>query len=215
MNWFRTDNDGKFLWPGFGENLRVLLWMIDRIKGSGKADETPVGLVPTPEALNLEGLGLPKPALEALLRVDRNEWAAEVPAIPEFYDRFGSRSRRSSTAPSTRWPIVSARRRRLEPVARDTTAARPRPAHRLRRRRSIPAQPEIVVLVSANAEWKALPRLPRDVVGSASAYGEWFTRPVAVEGRDVPVVFFHGGWGKISAAGSTQYAIDRWTPELL
>jgi adenosylhomocysteine nucleosidase len=77
------------------------------------------------------------------------------------------------------------------------------------------ARAEIVVLVSANAEWKALPRTAVDVAGSASPYGEWFTRPVKVAGREVPVVFFHGGWGKISAAGSTQHVIDRWKPELL
>jgi adenosylhomocysteine nucleosidase len=74
---------------------------------------------------------------------------------------------------------------------------------------------EIVVLVSAGAEWKALPRTAADTTGSASPYGEWFSRPVKIAGRDTPVIFFHGGWGKIAAAGSTQYAIDRWKPELL
>jgi adenosylhomocysteine nucleosidase len=78
-----------------------------------------------------------------------------------------------------------------------------------------PARAEIVVMVSANAEWKALARIPTDVAGAASPYGEWFARRVKAGGRDVPVVFFHGGWGKISAAGATQYAIDRWKPELL
>ncbi len=77
------------------------------------------------------------------------------------------------------------------------------------------ATAEIVVLVSADAEWKALPRIATDVVGSASPYGEWFSRPVKVGGRDIPVIFFHGGWGKIAAAGSSQYAITRWKPELL
>jgi phosphoenolpyruvate carboxykinase (GTP) len=91
VNWFRTGADGKFLWPGFGQNLRVLLWMIDRIGGKGKATETPVGLVPTAGALNLDGLDLPKATLDALLRVDRDEWAAELPAIREFFDRFGDR----------------------------------------------------------------------------------------------------------------------------
>ncbi len=91
VNWFRTGADGKFLWPGFGQNLRVLLWMIDRIGGKGKATETPVGLVPTAGALNLDGLDLPKATLGALLRVDRDEWAAELPAIREFFDRFGDR----------------------------------------------------------------------------------------------------------------------------
>ncbi len=91
VNWFRLDANGRFLWPGFGQNLRVLLWMIDRIQGKAGATETPVGLVPTPDALNLEGLELPGSALEALLRVDRDEWADEVPEIRSFLDRFGSR----------------------------------------------------------------------------------------------------------------------------
>ncbi len=91
VNWFRTGPDGRYLWPGFGENLRVLVWMIERVKGTARAAETPVGLVPTPEALNLEGLGLSRPDVEALLRVDRDEWAAEVPEIRAFFDRFGAR----------------------------------------------------------------------------------------------------------------------------
>jgi phosphoenolpyruvate carboxykinase (GTP) len=91
VNWFRADADGRLLWPGFGQNLRVLLWMIERVKGGGKAVETPIGLVPTPDALNLEGLDLSKQALEALLRVDRDEWSAEIPAIREFFAKFGAR----------------------------------------------------------------------------------------------------------------------------
>ena len=91
VNWFRTGHDGRFLWPGFGENLRVLLWMIDRVKGRGGATETAVGLVPTPDALNLDGLSLDRAEVDELLRVDRDEWAAEVPEIRAFFDRFGDR----------------------------------------------------------------------------------------------------------------------------
>ena len=91
VNWFRTGPDGRFVWPGFGENLRVLLWMIDRVEGRGAAVETPAGLVPTPEALNLDGLALSRTAVQSLLRVDRDEWAAEVPEIRDFFDRFGDR----------------------------------------------------------------------------------------------------------------------------
>ena len=91
VNWFRTGAGGRFLWPGFGQNLRVLLWMIDRVKGRGEAVETPVGFVPTPSSLNLEGLGLSRGDVEALLSVDREEWAAEVPEIRGFFDRFGAR----------------------------------------------------------------------------------------------------------------------------
>ena len=91
VNWFRTDKAGRFVWPGFGQNLRVLLWMIDRVKGQGKATETPVGLVPTADALNLDGLGLSRADVETLLSVDRDEWAAEVPEIRQFFERFGDR----------------------------------------------------------------------------------------------------------------------------
>jgi phosphoenolpyruvate carboxykinase (GTP) len=91
VNWFRTGAGGRYLWPGFGENLRVLLWMIDRVKGRGEAVETPVGFVPRPSSLNLEGLDLARGDVEALLAVDREEWAAEVPEIRAFFDRFGAR----------------------------------------------------------------------------------------------------------------------------
>jgi phosphoenolpyruvate carboxykinase (GTP) len=91
VNWFRTGEGGRFLWPGFGQNIRVLLWMIDRVKGMGGATETPIGLVPTPNALDWEGLSLSAADRAALLSVDRGEWAAEVPEIRAFFDRFGDR----------------------------------------------------------------------------------------------------------------------------
>ena len=91
VNWFRTDADGRFVWPGFGENLRVLLWMIDRVKGRGSATETPIGLVPTESALDWDGLALSRPERQGLLDVDRAEWAAEVPEIRAFFERFGGR----------------------------------------------------------------------------------------------------------------------------
>jgi phosphoenolpyruvate carboxykinase (GTP) len=91
VNWFRTGADGRFLWPGFGQNLRVLAWMIDRVLGKGGAAETPAGMVPTPEALNLDGLPLSRADVQSLLRVEREEWAAEVPEIRAFFDKFGDR----------------------------------------------------------------------------------------------------------------------------
>jgi phosphoenolpyruvate carboxykinase (GTP) len=91
VNWFRTGADGRFVWPGFGENLRVLLWMIDRVKGRGSAEETPIGLVPTESSLAWEGLALSDPERQGLLQVDRGEWAAEVPEIRAFFERFGGR----------------------------------------------------------------------------------------------------------------------------
>jgi phosphoenolpyruvate carboxykinase (GTP) len=90
VNWFRTDDAGRFVWPGFGENLRVLLWIIERVKGRGAAVETPVGLVPTEAALNWDGLKISAADRQRLLSVDRAEWAAEVPEIRAFFDRFGS-----------------------------------------------------------------------------------------------------------------------------
>ncbi len=91
VNWFRTGHDGRFLWPGFGQNLRVLLWMVERVKGRAAADETPIGLVPGPGSIDFEGLGLSRAEQEALLRVERDEWAAEVPEIRAFFERFGER----------------------------------------------------------------------------------------------------------------------------
>ncbi len=91
VNWFRAGRDGGFAWPGFGENLRVLLWMIDRVKGRGAATDTPIGLVPTDSALDWEGLSLTGPERQDLLRVDRAEWAAEVPQVRAFFERFGER----------------------------------------------------------------------------------------------------------------------------
>jgi phosphoenolpyruvate carboxykinase (GTP) len=91
VNWFRTGDDGRFVWPGFGQNLRVLLWMIDRVKGKAGGNETPIGIVPGASDLNWEGLELSRAARERLLRVDRSEWAAEVPDIRAFFDKFGSR----------------------------------------------------------------------------------------------------------------------------
>jgi phosphoenolpyruvate carboxykinase (GTP) len=91
VNWFRAGADGRFLWPGFGDNLRVLLWMIDRVKGKAAAVETPVGLVPAAGALNADGLRVSRAELESLLDVRRDEWAAEVPEMRAFFERFGDR----------------------------------------------------------------------------------------------------------------------------
>jgi phosphoenolpyruvate carboxykinase (GTP) len=91
VNWFRAGADGRFLWPGFGQNLRVLLWMIERVKGTAAATDTPIGLVPTQGSLNWDGLDLSASDRAMLLHVDRSEWAAEVPEIRSFFDRFGNR----------------------------------------------------------------------------------------------------------------------------
>ncbi|HYH33942.1 MAG TPA: phosphoenolpyruvate carboxykinase (GTP) [Nocardioides sp.] len=89
VNWFRRDDDGAFLWPGFGENSRVLKWVVERIDGQAAAVETPIGHVPAPGALDTDGLDLTEEQLAAALRVDRDEWAAEVPQIQEWFETFG------------------------------------------------------------------------------------------------------------------------------
>ena len=91
VNWFRKGADGKFLWPGFGQNLRVLLWMLDRARGKGAATSTPLGHVPTPEALNLKGLDISPAALSELLSINKQEWKAEVTQQKAFFDGFGDR----------------------------------------------------------------------------------------------------------------------------
>ncbi|GAA5018851.1 phosphoenolpyruvate carboxykinase (GTP) [Actinopolymorpha pittospori] len=89
VNWFRRADDGSFLWPGFGENGRVLKWAIERLEGQADAVETPIGLVPAREALDVADLELDQADVEALLRVDPAEWTDELPQIAEWFDKFG------------------------------------------------------------------------------------------------------------------------------
>jgi phosphoenolpyruvate carboxykinase (GTP) len=91
VNWFRKGADGKFLWPGYGENVRVLKWMLERIEGSGKAVETPIGFVPTADALTLDGLSISRQTMEELLRVDPADWQNELEDTAKFFDKFGPR----------------------------------------------------------------------------------------------------------------------------
>jgi phosphoenolpyruvate carboxykinase (GTP) len=93
VNWFRTDEDGRFIWPGFGENMRVLRWVREQVKGSanGQSRETPVGIVPTPEALDASELGLSSRQIEMLLSVDHDDWLREADDQEEFLRRFGER----------------------------------------------------------------------------------------------------------------------------
>ena len=89
VNWFRRDEDGGFLWPGFGENSRVLKWVIERLEGQAAAVETPIGLVPAPGALDVDGLDVTPEAMEAALAVNVEEWKAEIPQITEWFEKFG------------------------------------------------------------------------------------------------------------------------------
>lgn len=89
VNWFRKDSQGEFLWPGFGENIRVLKWILERVIGKGKAQKTPVGHLPTEDALDLTGLNLSPGALQSLLSIDKEEWKGEVKDLEEYFKLFG------------------------------------------------------------------------------------------------------------------------------
>jgi phosphoenolpyruvate carboxykinase (GTP) len=91
VNWFRKDAEGRWLWPGFGENSRVLKWVFERCAGGGEAVETPIGLLPAQGAIDLEGSGISEADMAELLRVDVEGWRAEVPSIEEHFNRFGAR----------------------------------------------------------------------------------------------------------------------------
>jgi phosphoenolpyruvate carboxykinase (GTP) len=91
VNWFRKGPDGKFLWPGFGENSRVLEWVFQRVSGGGEAETTAIGYVPTREGLDTEGLDISPDAVDELLKVDESEWRAEIPSIEEHYASLAER----------------------------------------------------------------------------------------------------------------------------
>ena len=89
VNWFRQDEDGKFIWPGFGENSRVLKWIVERCRGLSGARKTAVGYVPGPEDLDLTGLDLSADQLADLLKIDRDKWLAEVASIRHNFESYG------------------------------------------------------------------------------------------------------------------------------
>lgn len=91
VNWFRTDDEGNFIWPGFGDNMRVLMWILDRCKGKADGVETPIGYEPKAEDINIEDLDLTLDTVKGLLTVDPELWKQEVTGIHEFYDRFGDK----------------------------------------------------------------------------------------------------------------------------
>jgi phosphoenolpyruvate carboxykinase (GTP) len=91
VNWFRRGADGKFLWPGYRENVRVLKWMVERIHGKARADETPIGAVPAPGALDTSGLDVTPAKLAAALACDPAEWRSALDEVAEFYRQFGRR----------------------------------------------------------------------------------------------------------------------------
>jgi len=91
VNWFRTDDEGHFIWPGFGDNLRVLMWILDRCEGKADAVETPIGFEPKAEDINIEGLYITVDTIRDLLNVDKNLWKEEAKGIHEFYAKFGDK----------------------------------------------------------------------------------------------------------------------------
>ncbi len=108
VNWFRRGDDGDFLWPGFGENSRVLKWVIERLDGQAAAVETPIGHVPAPGSLDVEGLDLTDDQLAQALAVDAEEWRAELPQIEEWFEKFGD------DLPAVLWSELDTLKARLE-----------------------------------------------------------------------------------------------------
>jgi phosphoenolpyruvate carboxykinase (GTP) len=117
VNWFRKNEDGKFVWPGFGDNARVLKWIAERLDGEAEAADTPVGRVPTPGSLDLSGLNLSEADLSTLLDVDADVWAEEAALIPAFYERFGER------LPAALWDQHAALTARIEETRAAAIAA--------------------------------------------------------------------------------------------
>jgi phosphoenolpyruvate carboxykinase (GTP) len=91
VNWFRQNEAGQFLWPGFGENLRVLKWITERVKGTATAQETPIGIMPTRAGLDTTGLSLSEAALNELLAVDHDGWRAEAALLKTDFAAYGER----------------------------------------------------------------------------------------------------------------------------
>lgn len=91
VNWFRKDENGKFIWPGYGDNIRVLKWIIERIEGKGEYVETPIGRLPKPETIDLSGLDIDKEKFKKLFEINKEEWFEEVNEMREYYRIFGKR----------------------------------------------------------------------------------------------------------------------------
>ncbi len=107
VNWFRQDDKGQFLWPGYGENSRVLKWVFERVTGGGKAVETPIGNLPAAGALDVNGLDVAPGALDVLLKVDAQGWLDELPLVKQHYESFGDR------LPKGLWTELAALEKRL------------------------------------------------------------------------------------------------------
>jgi phosphoenolpyruvate carboxykinase (GTP) len=108
VNWFRLDEHGKFLWPGYSENLRILEWILDRCNNRVEAAQTPVGYVPRPQDLDLTGLSISRDTLQKLLDIDRFEWIREMESQKDFLKMFGNK------LPREIWSEWEAQNKRLQ-----------------------------------------------------------------------------------------------------
>lgn len=108
INWFRTDGSGKYLWPGFGENIRVLKWIVDRVNNRVEAQETPIGYIPHLEDLDTKGLAVSKESLEKLFAIDKDGWKKETEDIEVFFKKFGDRM------PKEIWDELNRMKKKLE-----------------------------------------------------------------------------------------------------
>jgi phosphoenolpyruvate carboxykinase (GTP) len=91
VNWFRKGADGKFLWPGYGENVRVLKWILERVEGRGAAQETPIGYVPAKNGLTMDGMKISGEAVNEMLRVNPEDWELEMEDSKQFLAKFRGR----------------------------------------------------------------------------------------------------------------------------
>jgi phosphoenolpyruvate carboxykinase (GTP) len=107
VNWFRTDDDGKFLWPGYGENLRVIEWILARCRGEADAVKTPIGYVPTPDGIDMTGLNVSREAAGKLFAINRDDWYKETDGVAGFFQQFGAR------LPRALWEQLESLRLRL------------------------------------------------------------------------------------------------------
>lgn len=151
VNWFRKDRNGKFIWPGFGENSRVLKWIVERLEGKAAANDTAIGRVPAKSSLDVSGLSLTDAQLDELLGVNHEIWRDEASKIPEFFDKFGDRLRKNSGTSTRASPSASA-----DP---DTATRQQRPAP--------PSGP--FAFQSSRRETCGLSRPPRASLPSAAA----------------------------------------------
>ena len=119
VNWFRKDLHGKFVWPGYGENSRVLKWIVQRLEGVAESHDTPIGRLPTAESLDTEGLTLSQDQIHLLLSVDRSVWKEEASLIPGYYERFAER------LPKALWAEHEALLQRLEAWPHESYAGHP------------------------------------------------------------------------------------------